>query len=85
MPFPGDSSKLPDRLNAAFDAIAALGEPEVLFKDDPKAQWGDVEADYFPPAEQTDVAYATREEVDEYYDSGRPEDIKISPRDGGRP
>ena len=68
-------SDLPERFRNALHVAAACGEPEAHYKDDPKAEWGDLEEDYAP---RSDVTASTLEEVVDYYESGRPEDIQIN-------
>lgn len=65
-----------ERLQTAIDVVSALGEPEHHFSGDPTAQWGEVDDDYHEWP-QTDIKTSSYEEVEEFYDSGRPVDIRI--------
>jgi hypothetical protein len=45
----------------------------------PQGAWGELEEDYPPQPQQTDVKCLTFEEVETIYDQSRPEDITINP------
>lgn len=69
----------PTRHELAIYEASACGEPETSPHCNSKeAAWGELEEDYAPQPEQTDVKFSTIEEVHEFYDQRCSEDIKLT-------
>lgn len=68
------SEPLSNRQQEILRAEAITGADDLQH---PKGAWGELQEDYPTPPPRDDIKCSTIDEVSEFYDHGRPEDIKI--------